>query len=273
MNTFQEREQKRRRSFWQRLWAHRNEYLALLLALAALAWLHAEHRRDIETLQAEAQHAANMERLLSCLRVPSEALYTDTATMEKINELRCQAYRRCGAERVLTYEQVLRSGEESVDSIIDRKDGGLRWQKTWLVFDPAEGNPTDDPCMLGGATIEGYWQYRGFGARLAEELRQNTGLGRHLNKHKDEFDGRIRPLVLRLLGSCHPQLRLDGCAILLAAGERSAEIIGILAEYARQPDVEQEAQINGHSVRQPFPSKEKERALRLAREHGLELGP
>ncbi len=60
-------------------------------------------------------------------------------------------------------------------------------------------------------------------------------MGGWLKDHPDQFDAHIRPLVVRLTDAFEQWLRLEACSVLLAMGDRSAEVKRIVEIAAALP--------------------------------------
>lgn len=192
--------------------------VVLVIGLCLLSWalMSQMHLRALKKEIAEKEMRFAMMQLQHELKIPTEALYFDFRLGGEINTLRLKGYRNYGVTRVLPYAN-LRSAS-----------GGITMQNGMREF-PIEDRT--DSTDLQNSSPENYWlNHVGHPCvALAGQMTDGTGLGGYLKQHPEKFDKHIRPMVVRLLDASHPWISCDACDVLLAAGDRSDELMEIVS--------------------------------------------
>lgn len=199
------------------LWSRdRKIYLGLFLGMATMVLLLAFVLEDT----AEKARAHEREVLIQGLRfqlaIPEEVLFYDEKAVREVTEIRTESMKQLGVDTFCPYYQLLHPHER-------------------LLF--ADGQPVDRIDVDNGdsmfhESLEHSWIRESFRACtiLAAEIQIGEGLGLFLRENPDVFDYRIRPYMERLLGCRHPWPRRGAAMVLLAMGDRSDRLKGILEQ-------------------------------------------
>ncbi len=200
----------------------RKIYLVLLTVLVALVVLLSlslrENTKKAQTLQDE----LDLERWIVRLQVPSEALYLDPEFLSETAKLRAKLHTDRGTKTFLPYSAVT-------------MPSGSAGEMPAVV--PQSPVPADDAGALFQASYEQFWHTRSWAAceMLADQIETNDGMGRWFLGHREVFDERIRPLLLRILESYHPWPRRSACRVLIAIGDRDPALKMEMERLVEEP--------------------------------------
>jgi hypothetical protein len=149
------------------------------------------------------------------LSAPSEVILCDYRTLHKIEELRGQAWEADGIKTFMIYNNIMGATH------------GLR-----LSSDPTAWHEASIAYVHTSYEREVQQRLGGLCKELARQMQENKDLGLYFNQNKGEFDRRIRPLLLRLLKCRSLPVAMEAADALLAAGDRSEQVIATMRSLA-----------------------------------------
>jgi hypothetical protein len=203
-------------------WMMKGAVLIVVIAIASWSW---KTQRRIEKLEQEIATKETrfaMMQLQRELHAPSEALYYDDLNLsEELARLRMKSYANYGVTTYLPYVNVASANSH-------------------MSYGTAAGMSNEFPAVdddefhwhnLSDSSLEHYWMNHTVNPclNLASQINRNEQLGSYLKQHPEQFDQHIRPLIVRLLDAYNPHVNYYACDVLLAMGDRSEELMGILS--------------------------------------------
>lgn len=202
----------------------------LVIGLSLLSWalMSQIHLRALKKEIAEKEMRFAMIELQHNLKIPTEVLYFDFKLSEEAALLRMKGYQNYGVKTLLPYTNLMHSSD------------GMTGDQGRREF-PVEEKTDNYVMQLGDFSQEYYWinHLNRRCQNLSGQMNNGNGLGGYLKQHPEEFDKHIRPMIVRLLDSYRTLNTLYACEVLLAAGDRSDELMGIISILLRE-DVEKE---------------------------------
>jgi hypothetical protein len=196
-------------------------FLVLLIVSIVMIGLAIKQRARIIKMEQKLQDqdiGIQIERLVNCLRMPSEALYYNHDAIRKICEIRYSSFLKIGVKKFLPYRNV--AGRRFDKPILELKKGSSAGYGDSIYF------PPDYSKIREGVSLENYWlnQVDHSLSLVSNAFRSDTEVGKYLASHPEYFERVFQPWLERLTKCTHPDISLQACDILLKKGKRTETV-------------------------------------------------